>query len=113
MTKHRRSDRYPFVTTAYLTDERTGSGTTARLRDLSFYGCYIHMVSPLPLGTKVSLQIGAGTGIFRAMGTVIHSKANQGFGIEFDREQIDPSSLAMLEAWLNEARALHMSDEAE
>jgi len=106
----RRAERYPFVATAYITDERTGVGMTTRLRDLSLHGCYIHMVVPLAVGTKVTLQIGAGTSVFRAMGTVIHSHANQGFGIEFDREQLDPASLTVLDAWLTEARALHSSD---
>ena len=68
------------------------------------------MVAPLAAGTKVTVQIAAGTSVFRATGTVIHSHANKGFGIEFDREQIDPSSCTVLDAWLTEARALHHSD---
>ena len=44
------------------------------------------------------------------MGTVIHSHANHGFGIEFDREQIEPSSCDVLDEWLTEARALHTSE---
>lgn len=110
MESLRRSDRYPFVATAYITDQQTGSGITARLGDLSLHGCYIQMTSPLSAGTKITLHIGAGTSVFRAAGRVIHSHPNYGFGVEFDREQIDSSSLAVLEAWLSEARDLYASE---
>jgi hypothetical protein len=109
--KHRRSERYPFVATAFVKDERTGCGITARLADLSLHGCYIQMTIPFPAGTKISIHIGAGSSVFRAIGTVVHSHANRGFGVEFEREQIDPPSLAVLDAWLKEARALHASEE--
>jgi PilZ domain len=110
--KDRRSDRYPFIATAYVTDERTGSGITARLGDLSRHGCYIHMTTPFPAGTNISIHIGAGSSVFRAIGRVIHSHVNHGFGVEFDSEQIDPSSVAVLDAWLEEARALNTSEQA-
>ena len=108
---HRRSERYPFVATAFVKDERTGSGITARLADLSLHGCYIQMTSPFPPGTKISIHIGAGTSVFRAIGTVVHSHPNRGFGVEFEREQIDRPSLTVLDAWLAEAQALHSSEE--
>lgn len=105
--KDRRWERYPFVATAFVKDERTGSGITARLADLSLHGCYIQMTNPFPLGTGISIYIGAGSNVFRAIGSVVNSDANRGFGVEFEREQIDRSSLAVLDAWLEEARALH------
>jgi hypothetical protein len=61
------------------------------------------MTSPLPVGTKITLHIGAGSSVFRASGRVVHSHVNRGFGVEFEREEIDSSSLAVLEAWLSEA----------
>ena len=69
------------------------------------------MASPLPPGTDVTVHIGAGASVFRAVGRVIHSHVNHGFGVEFDREKIDPSSLAVLDEWLIEARALHTPEE--
>jgi hypothetical protein len=69
------------------------------------------MTSPLATGTNITLHIGAGSDVFRATGRVIHSHANDGFGVEFEREKIDPSSLAVLEAWLSEARGLYTSEE--
>jgi PilZ domain len=84
---------------------------TARLSDLSQHGCYIQMTSPFPTGANISLHIGAGSSVFRATGKVIHSHPNHGCGVEFDRERLQPSSVAALEAWLTEAQALHTSDE--
>lgn len=82
------------------------------LRDLSLHGCYIQMISPLPPGTNIILQISVGTSVFQATGLVIHSQVNDGFGVEFDRERIDASSLALLESWLTEARGLIASEDA-
>jgi hypothetical protein len=68
------------------------------------------MTTPLATGTKITLHIGAGTSIFRASGRVIHSRANRGFGVEFESDQMDPSSLALLQAWLSEAHDLYTSE---
>lgn len=111
MDQQIRSPRYPFVATASVTDERTGSLIIARLGDLSLHGCYIQMTAPLPKGTAITLQVGAGGNVFRAEGKVVNLQPNRGVGVEFGT--IDPQSRAVLEAWLLEARAMYASEGAE
>lgn len=111
MNGHRRSERYPFVATANITDHSTGSIITARLGDLSLQGCYIQMTSPLMKGTEITIHVSVGTSLFQAVGRVVNRQPNRGVGVEF--EKVEPPSQAVLEAWLLEAKSMYPSEGAK
>jgi PilZ domain len=106
--EHRREPRYPFVATAEVLDEESGSTIWARLGDLSRSGCLIRMINPLPKGTSISIRVSAGTTVFNARGKVVNAQAGHGVGVEF--QEIEPRYLAVLEEWLLEAKDLNTTD---
>jgi len=75
---------------------------TARITNLSLFGCYVHATDSFSVGTKVSLRILHGGASFAALGKVVYSKQNSGMGIAFT--EIGPSSQAILEKWLASLR---------
>ncbi len=74
---------------------------SSRISDLSFNGCYIDTVNPLPDGTLVRLRIFTETHAFEAPATVVHSQAFLGMGMKF--REVQPESAQVLRLWLPEA----------
>ena len=105
----RRSPRYPFVATADVTVEETGSVIATRLGDLSLHGCFIRTTNTLSRGASILIRISAGNSVFQARGKVIYSQPNLGAGVEF--QQIEQLYLAVLEEWLLEAQGLNTPDQ--
>jgi hypothetical protein len=105
----RRSPRYPFVATAEVTVEETGSVIATRLGDLSLHGCFIRTTNALSRGASILIRISAGNSVFQARGKVIYSQANLGAGVEF--QQIEQLYLTVLEDWLLEAQGLNTPDQ--
>ena len=96
----RRSPRFPFYASAEIVELRTETRLTARTSELSRYGCYLDMLTPLPLGIAVSIKITYGEKIFEATGRVIYAQPNMGMGVVFD--QISPECVLLLEGWMNQ-----------
>jgi hypothetical protein len=105
----RRSPRYPFVATAEVTVEETGSVIATRLGDLSLHGCFIRTANPLSAGASILIRISAGNTVFQARGKVIYSQPNLGAGVEF--QQVEQLYVTVLEEWLLEARGLNTPDQ--
>jgi PilZ domain len=103
--EHRREPRYPFVATAEVCDEQTGSTISARLGDLSLSGCFIRIINPLSIGTPITIRVSAGASVFHARGKVVNSQQGRGVGVEF--QEIEARYLAVLEEWLLEAKNLN------
>ena len=57
---------------------------------------------PFLAGTKVRLRISYGGANLMAQGTVAYSRDNGGMGIAFT--SVEPSSLPILDAWLDDLR---------
>jgi hypothetical protein len=74
----------------------------AHTEDLSLFGCFVETVDPFPAGTKVRLRISYCGANVIAQGTVAYSRDNGGMGIAFT--SIEPSSLPILDAWLDDLR---------
>jgi len=94
----RREPRYPFIATAELLEENSGSRMNTRISDLSFGGCYVDTVNPLPGGTAVQLKIFTETHSFEAPATVVYSHTHLGMGIKFG--PVTPEYEAILRLWL-------------
>jgi hypothetical protein len=74
----------------------------AHIEDLSAFGCFVETLDPFPAGTKVRLRISHAGANLIAQGTVAHSQSKGGMGIAFT--SIEPSSLSILDAWLDRLR---------
>jgi hypothetical protein len=74
----------------------------AHTEDLSLFGCLVETVDPFPAGTKVRLRLSYCGANVIAQGTVTYSRNNGGMGIAFT--SIEPSSLPILDAWLDDLR---------
>jgi hypothetical protein len=55
--ERRRLPRYPFIASAELLEENSGSRMNTRISDLSLSGCSVDTINPLPDGTLVHLKI--------------------------------------------------------
>jgi hypothetical protein len=99
--KHR-SPRFHFVAGIQVTDLVTEKQLAAHTEDLSLFGCFVETPAPFPAGTKVRLRISHAGANLMAQGTVAYSRNNGGMGIAFT--SIEPSSLPILDAWLDDIR---------
>ncbi len=96
--ERRRTPRFPFVATAEVVDTSSGTGVTARVSELSLYGCYIDMTNPLPEGTSIMVKIYSGGRHLDAAGKVVYSAPNLGIGVSF--HDVGVHSLIVLKEWL-------------
>jgi PilZ domain len=94
----RKSPRFPFIASAQVTETRTEARLQARLSDISREGCYLDMLNPLPMGTRLKINVTHHDQQLDAVGRVVHSELNVGMGVQF--EEIDQSSV--MDAWLAE-----------
>jgi hypothetical protein len=73
---------------------------TGRLNELSLGGCYIEMLTPLCVGTSMTLNLDLGGRKVKLEGIVRNSQPTFGMGIEFVR--IDPAEAEKLYALVSE-----------
>ena len=99
--ERRRTPRYSFVATAELIETDSEVRIASRVSELSLHGCYLDMINPFPVGTKVLVKISAGDVMFQAPATVVFSKTNLGAGLKFD--DLDKDHATILERWLEDA----------
>ncbi len=99
--KQRREPRYPFIASAELLEETSGSRMNSRISDLSRSGCYVDTINPYPGGTLVHLRIFTETHSFEAPATVVYSHTHLGMGMKF--REVQPQFEEVLRLWLPEA----------
>jgi hypothetical protein len=97
-TNTRRAPRHPFIASAELIERNSGSRMSARISDLSYGGCYVDTVNPLPDGTAAQVKIFTQTHSFEASATVVYSHSHLGMGMKFG--QIEPQYEQILRLWL-------------
>jgi hypothetical protein len=97
----RRTPRYPFIATAELVEKGTQVGLSARVTELSLYGCYVETIHPLAQGTELKIKLYANSKFFEANAVVVYSQPNLGFGVSF--QNVNPHFLSVLRQWLIEA----------
>ena len=66
-----------------LTTEDGSSGMGGKITDLSLGGCYIEMLSPLPVGTAIQLSFNLEDAALRLSGKVCSSHMGMGMGVAF------------------------------
>jgi hypothetical protein len=101
MKERRRTLRYPFVATAELVDDKSQTHLSARVTELSLFGCYFDTINPFPVSTVVVVKIVHQLVFFEARGRVVYSQPRLGIGVTF--EQVHPYFLPILQSWLRNA----------
>jgi hypothetical protein len=67
---------------------------------LSFGGCYLDTINPLPEGTSVRVRITKGEKTFEALAVVRYALPSMGMGIAFT--EVPPDQQTVLKGWLDE-----------
>jgi hypothetical protein len=96
--ERRRAQRFPFIASAEVLEERAGTRLAARISDISATGCYVDTINPLVDGTTVRLKILTETHVFEAPATVVYSHTHLGMGLMFG--EVLPKSQDVLQNWL-------------
>ena len=99
-SERRNGTRAPFIAPIDMVEMRTGSRIQARTSDLSFQGCYVDTLNPLPIGAAVRLQIQRAGMILDVLANVSSRHAGSGMGLVFG--EITEAQRAVLESWLGE-----------
>lgn len=97
----RRTPRYAFIAVAELVDMKSGGRLSARVAELSLYGCYVDTLNTLAVGDDVGIKIFAESECFEANAKVIYAHPNLGMGLAF--LEVSIKSWALLRRWLLEA----------
>lgn len=101
IANRRRTPRYPFVAVAELVEKGTQVGLSARVTELSLYGCYVETTDPLAQGTELKIKLYANGKFFEAHAVIVYSQPKLGFGLSF--QNVNPHFLSVLRQWLIEA----------
>ena len=76
-------------------------GVAARVTELSLYGCYVEISSPLPKGAHAVLKVYSEGRYFESQGIVLYSQPSLGMGVGF--LNVNPHYLTVLKSWLIES----------
>jgi hypothetical protein len=98
--ERRKSKRYPITAGAVIIDVQTMARVTGRASDLGLGGCYIDVLTPLPVGTRVRLNLERNQRTFEAEAVVSYSLQSMGMGLFFTG--INPANDFLLNAWIAE-----------
>ena len=96
--ERRRSPRVPLIAHADVTDVSSDTKLSARVSELSLYGCYFDMINPFPFDTAVRVEILHGGKTFKSAGKVIYTQPNMGMGVAFS--DVSAENQAILESWV-------------
>jgi PilZ domain len=99
--KHRRTPRFPFIAPAEVIEGNAASGIPTRLKELSLYGCYLELTTPIPRGTPITVKISIDGDFFEAAATVVYTHPSLGMGLAF--RDVKPHFLTVLRRWLGNA----------
>ena len=78
--------RFPRVSCrieATVLDELSAMNLTVKVTDISFGGCYVEMLAPLPVKSSVELTLDTSQGAIHARGKVVAAQTGMGMGIAF------------------------------
>ena len=96
--ERRKTPRFPFSGTVELLEKGATASTSARVTELSLYGCFVETPNPLEKGAQALLKVYSEGKYFEANGTVLYAQAGQGMGVGF--QNVNPHYLSVLKMWL-------------
>lgn len=97
-----RARRYSFVADIQLIDVHSDATVEEQTSDLSLFGCHVHTLKSLAVGTRVRIRIAYRGSVFAALGRVANARPDGSMGVIFTRiEQNDELTLGK---WIDELR---------
>jgi len=77
------------------------AGISARVTELSLYGCFVEMPDPFPKGTELLLKVYANGKYFETEAVAVYANLGHGSGVRF--QNVRAHYLGVLKQWLIEA----------
>lgn len=81
--ERRRFPRVACRIEATVLDELSAMNLPVKVTDISFGGCYVEMLAPLPVNSVVELTLDTSQGAIHARGKVVAAQTGMGMGIAF------------------------------
>jgi hypothetical protein len=81
--ERRRFPRVACRIEATVLDELSAMNLPVKVTDISFGGCYVEMLAPLPVNSSVELALDTSQGAIHARGKVVAAQTGMGMGITF------------------------------
>jgi hypothetical protein len=81
--ERRRFPRVACRIEATVLDELSAMNLPVKATDISFGGCYVEMLAPLPVNSSVELTLDTSQGAIHARGKVVAAQTGMGMGIAF------------------------------
>lgn len=94
--------RYPFAADIELIDLETGAQATGVTSDISLGGCFICTSKPLPLKSRVRINLSRKGQSVQGLGVVRIVKPRIGMGVEFI--DVESPGQALLSRWIEQLR---------
>src|ERR1700676_1443434 len=98
VSEKRGKSRSLLSATVEVVELQTNTYLKGRISDLSFTGCYLDTLNPLPVTTDVQVRLIHKNESFTAVGIVIRADANMGMGIKFIT--VEAEQQLVLDRWL-------------
>ncbi len=99
--ERRKTPRFPFAGSVEIIEKGAPNSVSAKVTELSLYGCFVEISTPLAKGTEARLKVYSQNKYFESQGVVLYSQASQGMGMRF--QNVNPHYLTVLKQWLMEA----------
>jgi hypothetical protein len=96
--ERRKSPRFPFSGTVEILQKGATASTSARVTELSLYGCFMETAAPLEKGVQLLLKVYSDGKYFESHGSVLYAQPGQGMGVGF--LNVNPHYLTVLKMWL-------------
>lgn len=106
--ERRRQVRFPFAASALVTDISSQARLNGRCSDLSSGGCYVDTLSPLTVGSIVSVRIAHDSREFEAAAVVTYAHVSMGMGLAFT--EIKRENREVLRSWIAKLSGQHPSE---
>jgi hypothetical protein len=98
MVERRQHERHAFSATAEVVDMATGARLSTRAADLNKGGCYLDMLSPLPIGSKVRIRISSDGADLNCTAVVRDSQPGMGMGVAF--ADLNDAQKSLIDSWI-------------
>jgi len=108
MADRRQHKRHAFSATAEVVDMASGARLSTRAADLNKGGCYLDMLSPLPIGSKVRVRIISDGADMTCTAVVRDSQPGMGMGVAFT--DLDDARSAIIESWIEKLGSPGLAD---
>jgi hypothetical protein len=108
MEDRRQHGRHAFSATAEVVDMVSGARLSTRAADLNKGGCYLDMMSPLPIGSKVRVCIRSDGAELICTAVVRDSQPGMGMGVAFT--DLDEARNTLIESWIKRLGSPGLAD---